>query len=99
MYQLGAVLSQVDPAVFYWLDDSYNVMGVLACHVDDFIWGGSGKFSTTVIPRLKVAFQVGREEHDTFNYIGIKFNSINDKIRVTTEYLHTESATHSSASS
>ena len=65
MYQLGAVLSQVDPAVFYWLDDSYNVMGVLACHVDDFIWGGSEMFSTTVIPSLKAAFQVGREEHDT----------------------------------
>ena len=82
MYQLGAVLSQVDPAVFYWLDDSYNVMGILSCHVDDFIWGGSEMFSTTVIPSLKGAFQVGREEHDTVNYIGIKFNSINDEIQV-----------------
>ncbi|XP_062409954.1 uncharacterized protein LOC134100639 [Sardina pilchardus] len=82
MYQLGAVLSQVDPAVFYWLDDSCNVMGVLACHVDDFVWGGSEMFSTTVIPRLKAAFQVSREEHNTFSYIGIEFNSLNDEIQV-----------------
>lgn len=40
MYHLGAAVSQVDPAVFYWLDDSSNVMGVLDYHVDDFIWGG-----------------------------------------------------------
>ena len=46
------------------------------------IWGGSEKFSTTVIPSLKAAFQVGREEHDTVNYIGIKFISINDEIQV-----------------
>ena len=40
MQQLRATVSK-DPAVFYWLDDCCNVMGVLACHVDDFIWGGS----------------------------------------------------------
>lgn len=50
MQNVGATVSKVDPAVFYWLDDSCKVMGVLVSHVDDFIWGGS-------------AFQVGHEEH------------------------------------
>lgn len=36
----GAKVSQVNPAVLYWLDDSCSVMGVRACHVDDLIWGG-----------------------------------------------------------
>ncbi|KAK9523757.1 hypothetical protein VZT92_017657 [Zoarces viviparus] len=82
MQQLGATVSQVDPAVFYWLDESCNVMGLLACHVDDFIWGGSETFSTTVIPHLKVAFQVGREEHNSFSYIGMEVHSVEDEIQV-----------------
>ncbi|KAM9471315.1 uncharacterized protein ACWYII_007190 [Salvelinus alpinus] len=49
----GGKMSQVDPAVFHWLDQDCNVTGVLACHVDDFIWGGSQTFASTVIPHLK----------------------------------------------
>lgn len=56
MKQLGARVSKVDPAVFYWLDQYGKVKGVLASHVDDFIWGGNNEFSTTVIPQLKAAF-------------------------------------------
>ncbi|KAL0157596.1 hypothetical protein M9458_045672, partial [Cirrhinus mrigala] len=72
LQQLGATVSKVDPAVFYWLDDSSKVMGILASHVDDFIWGGTHAFSTTIIPQLKAAFQVGWEEHDSFSYIGME---------------------------
>lgn len=57
-------------------------MGVLACHVDDFIWGGSETFSTTVIPHLKAVFRVGREEHNSFSYIGIEIRSVGDEIQV-----------------
>lgn len=82
MQQSGGTVSKVDPAVFYWLDDSCNVMGVLACHVDDFIWGGSETFSMTVIPHLKAAFQIGREQHNSFNYIGIEVLSMEHEIQV-----------------
>lgn len=82
MKNLGASVSQVDPAVFYWLDDSSKVMGVLACHVDDFIWGGTEKFTTTVIPHLKAVFQVGREEHSNFSLIGMDIRSLEDEIQV-----------------
>lgn len=57
-------------------------MGVLACHVDDFIWGGSKKFSTKVIPHLKAAFQVGHEEDNSFSYIGMEVHSLEDEIQV-----------------
>lgn len=35
----GGKMSQDDPAVFYLLEQDCAVTGVLACHVDDFIWG------------------------------------------------------------
>ena len=41
---LGASVSKVDLAVFYWIDSHGDVYGVLACHVDDFIWGGKPEF-------------------------------------------------------
>lgn len=82
MHQLGGTISKVNPVVFYWLDDSFNVMGVLACHMDGFIWSGSEAFSTTVIPHLKAAFQVGCEEHNSFNYFGMEVNSVEDEIQV-----------------
>lgn len=57
-------------------------MGVLAYHVDNSIWGGSEKFSMTVLPRLKAAFQIGREEHNSFNYTGMEVLSVEDEIQV-----------------
>ncbi len=75
-------MSQVDPAVFYWLDQDCTVTGVLACHVDDFIWGGTRSFSTTVIPHLRSMFQVGREECDSFCYVGINFETVDNKMQV-----------------
>lgn len=60
MLSTSGKVSQVDPAVLYWTDEQCKVTGVLACHVDDFLWGGSQNFSTDVIPQLKSAFHVGR---------------------------------------
>ncbi len=57
---------------FYWLDEDCHVTGGPACHVDDFFWAGSHTFMT-VIPHLKSAFQVGREKHDSFHYVGTEY--------------------------
>ena len=46
----GATMSKVDPAVFYWLDGELE--GILACHVDDFIWGGTENFKQTVVQAI-----------------------------------------------
>ncbi|KAL5012987.1 hypothetical protein ScPMuIL_011538 [Solemya velum] len=37
MLDLGANISRVDPAVFYWINSDNQVIGILASHVDDFI--------------------------------------------------------------
>lgn len=79
MLRAAGKMSKVDPAVFYWLDQDSAVTGVLACHVDDFIWGGTESFSTTVIPHLKSIFRVGHEAHDSFSYVGVDFVTTNKK--------------------
>lgn len=38
---LGTGGEEVDPAVFHWLDEYCKVKGLLACHVDDFLWVGT----------------------------------------------------------
>lgn len=82
MLSTDGKMSQVDPAVFYWLDEQFKVTGVLACHVDDFLWAGSQNVSTKVIPLLKAAFHVGREEHDNFCYVGMDFQTVGCEVQV-----------------
>lgn len=82
MLATGGSISKVDTAIFYWLDKDCAVSGGLACHVDDFIWGGTQSFSTIVIPQLRSAFQIGREEHDNFCYVGIDFVTVNKNVQI-----------------
>ena len=48
-----------------------SLFGLLACHVDDMIWGGDEMFKTNMINKLKHTFQFGCEEIETFTYIGL----------------------------
>lgn len=63
-------MSQVDIAVFYWQNEQSEVTGVLACHVDDFLWARSDHFVTNVIPVLKSTFHVGHEEQESLFICG-----------------------------
>ncbi|CAB4000762.1 Hypothetical predicted protein [Paramuricea clavata] len=72
LLELGACVSKVDPAVFYWLDENGNVYGILACHVDDCIWGGGGKPEfENVISRIRSILSAGKESNKAFKYCGI----------------------------
>ena len=70
LLSLGARNSKLDPAVFFWSEDSLK--GVLACHVDDFLWAGDLEFEKDIIPRIREAFEVGKEENVAFNYTGLE---------------------------
>ena len=63
----------MDPAVFYW-HDSNGIFGILAIHVDDFLWAGSEEFKDTVIVKLRKQFNVGKEPCESFTYIGLKLS-------------------------
>ena len=70
LIKLGANISSVDPGIFYWKEND-SLFGLLACHVDDMIWGGDEMFKTNMINKLKHTFQSGCEEIETFTYIGL----------------------------
>ena len=57
--------------MFYWFDDQERLMGVLASHVDDFIWSGTEEFESTVIDSIRSRFNIGKEDSDAFQYVGI----------------------------
>ena len=82
MVQFGAKTSQVDPAVYYWVNDSGDVIGILASHVDDFIWGGTAEFETTVISRIRSEFSIGKEDSHTFQYVGIDLVNEDEQIYI-----------------
>ena len=42
------------------------------CHVDDIDYGGTNKFESKIISKLKQTFQFGTEDAKAFTYIGIK---------------------------
>ena len=63
--------STLDPALFHW-NVRGEVSGIIAVHVDDFIWCGNDAFESTVIGNLRNTFQVGKEEASSFQYLGLR---------------------------
>ena len=60
-----------DPAVFYWRKDG-ELEGILALHVDDFMYAGSEKFLEDVMKRVKEEFVIKVEEKSAFTYLGLE---------------------------
>ena len=75
MTESGGIISKVDPSVFYWLDKEGHVIGILACHVDDFVWGGSKEFEE-IIANIRKIFKVGREGSSALEYCGINLKRV-----------------------
>ena len=79
LIECGGKVSDVDPAVFYW-HDTDGLAGILAVHVDDFLWAGSKSFEMSVIVKLRKMFKVGKEACDSFKYIGLELLQGENKI-------------------
>jgi len=60
-----------DPAVFYWRKDG-DIVGVLALHVDDFMYAGTDEFLQDVIRKVKEVFLIKVEEKSAFTYLGLE---------------------------
>ena len=54
-------MSKFDVAMFFWRVDG-KLHGILACHVDDFILGGSDLFEKKAINKLKEKFKSIRKK-------------------------------------
>ena len=74
---LGATQLSLDQAVFIWHNSNEISCGIMAVHVDDFIYGGTPTFLNTVISQLISKFKIGLEESEGMKYfeISIKQNS------------------------
>lgn len=78
-------VSKVDPAVFIWVDGNGNVSGILACHVDDFLWSGFTEFEKIVINKIRSTFCVGKEdvqEKGSFPYVGIELSQSENQLNI-----------------
>lgn len=81
---LGGKQSDQDQAVFTWYN-SDNCIGIMAIHVDDFIYGGTELFKETVISKLRSTFKVGLEESNGLKYLGITLNQTMLGINMSTD--------------
>lgn len=84
MLECGGSVSKVDPSIFYWHNKDGQLVGVLACHVDDFIWGGTAEFER-VISHIKETLEVGKEGHTMFQFCGIDLEQKNGDILLSQE--------------
>ena len=81
---LGAEQLSLDQAVFVWHDAKGQCIGIMATHVDDFIYGGTVPFLDTVIPRLRSVFKIGLEESSGMKYVGILIGQSSTGISLST---------------
>ena len=69
--KLGGKVSQFDNALFLWHNEDGSIIGILALHVDDFVYCGTSNWHHTVIQKLLSAFRISKKEQGCFRYIGL----------------------------
>ena len=76
---LGVQSSKYDEAVFFWKNEG-KLNGVMAVHVDDFLYCGSKEFELKVITVLKTKFLTSKVESETFTHLGLEVKQTEDCI-------------------
>ena len=79
---LNGKKSIYDPAIFIWYDADEILQGILAAHVDDFLWGGTKIFQTDVIENLKKKFKISNEQQGKFKHLGLQIEQNKYEITV-----------------
>ena len=79
-----------DSAIYYERQEG-NLQGIIALHVDDFIWGGNTNFIEGTIKKLKNKFNFGKEEEGNFKFLGMQIyrNEINELCMDQNAYVNT----------
>lgn len=75
----GCKCSKLDPAIFYYYTDCLE--GLIICHVDDFLFGGSPRFAK-VITYIKENFKISREDSVAFKYVGLNIQQCKNGVFV-----------------
>ena len=74
-------MSKADPALFYYHENNILV-GMIAIHVDDFLWSGTNDFENKFISKLRNMYIVGKENQSVFKYLGINLTEKNSGITI-----------------
>ena len=69
--KLGMIRSKYDEALYYWRSRDNKCEGIIAIHVDDFLYGGTGRFHKTIIEPLKSVFVIGSFKTTPMKYLGV----------------------------
>ena len=69
LVKLGTLPSTLDKGIFISAKE-HKAIGIVACFVDDVLWGGNEAFSC-IIKQLKSKFKFGAKRREIFDYIGI----------------------------
>ena len=88
LMKLGCTQVKSDPAMFYWYSQD-KLSGVFITHVDDFLFGGTNDFHSSVIKCLKSEFKIGSQESGAFKYVGLNIKQTEEGIVMNqTSYLN-----------
>ena len=61
-------------SLFYWVNNGV-LKGIVAVHVDDFLYAGDEGFRLQVIEKFSKKFNVGSMSETSFTYLGLKLSS------------------------
>ena len=70
LLSLGCTMVKPDRAVFCYYSEK-QMIGIIAVHVDDFIWTGNQWFEENVIASLYSKLCVGKSYSEVFKYLGL----------------------------
>ena len=68
--------------VLFILRDKGELPGLIGCHVDDFIYGGSVLINQQVIDKIKEKFEISQEDDCMFKYVGQKMKQTHSEISI-----------------
>ena len=70
--KVHVLLSSLDEGLsFAHCRDTGDMTGIIACHVDDLLYGGTDDLQLNVIEKLRVALEFGTADTGAFTYIGM----------------------------
>ena len=92
LLDLGASVSSLDPALFYWKEGD-KVVGVVCTHVDDFLWAGTSFFENGVIAKLCQTFLIGSTASNAFKYLGLHIVSYENGSKTLDQFQYASSLT------
>jgi len=81
LLSIGCQQSIHDPAVFTLRKDG-RLLGVVGCHIDDFLHTGDTEFDCLVMDKLRERFLAGRVDDKTFTYVGFGIKQCSDGIKL-----------------